>query len=50
MREAGCRHLPVLSDGRVIGMFSLRDLLRDELEEQDHEIRHLRAYLHQLPL
>jgi CBS domain-containing protein len=50
MRKAGCRHLPVLAGDRLIGMFSMRDLLRDELEEQDQEIRHLRAYLHQLPL
>jgi CBS domain-containing protein len=50
MRTAGCRHLPVLAGDRVIGVFSMRDLLRDELEEQDQEIRHLRAYLHQTPV
>lgn len=50
MRRAGCRHLPVLSSGRVIGMISMRDLLRDELEEERHEVRELRAYLHQVPI
>ena len=50
MRKAGCRHLPVVSGERVIGVFSMRDLLRDELEEQDLEIRHLKAYLHQTPV
>jgi len=50
MRRAGCRHLPVLTGGRVIGMISMRDLLRDELEEERHEIRELRAYLHQAPI
>jgi CBS domain-containing protein len=50
MRKAGCRHLPVLAGDRVIGVFSMRDLLRDELEEQDQELRHLRAYLHQTPV
>jgi len=50
MRKAGCRHLPVLAGDRVIGVFSMRDLLRDELEEQDLELRHLRAYLHQMPV
>ena len=50
MRRAGCRHLPVLADGRVIGMISMRDLLRDELEEERHEVKELRAYLHQAPL
>lgn len=50
MYRAGCRHLPVLLDGRVVAMLSLRDLLRDEIEEQSEEIRDLRAYLHQSPL
>jgi CBS domain-containing protein len=50
MRRTGCRHLPVLVGGRVVGMISMRDLLRDELEEERHEIRELRAYLHQSPV
>jgi CBS domain-containing protein len=50
MQRAGCRHLPVIQDGRVIAMLSMRDLLRDEIEEQDEEIRHLRAYIHQAPV
>lgn len=50
MRDAGCRHLPVLSGDRVIGVFSMRDLLRDELEEQNLEIHQLRAYLNQTPV
>ena len=49
MRDAGCRHLPVIQGGRVIAMLSMRDLLRDEIEEQTEEIRHLRAYIHQVP-
>lgn len=47
MQGAGCRHLPVVQDGRVISMLSMRDLLRDEIEEQTEEIRNLRAYIHQ---
>ncbi len=50
MRKADCRHLPVIVDGRAISMISMRDLLRDELQEQDEEIRSLRAYLHQTPV
>ena len=49
MKLVGCRHMPVLADGHVIGVVSMRDLLRDELAEQDDEIRNLRAYLHQEP-
>ena len=50
MQKAGCRHLPVVQAGRVISMISMRDLLRDELQEQGEEIRSLRAYLHQTPI
>jgi CBS domain-containing protein len=50
MRRAGCRHLPVVQDGRVIAMLSMRDLLKDEIDEQDEEIRQLRAYIHQSPV
>lgn len=50
MQRAGCRHLPVVQDGRVISMLSMRDLLRDEIEEQEEEIRSLRSYIHQAPL
>jgi CBS domain-containing protein len=49
MGRAGCRHLPIVSEGRVIGMLSMRDLLRDEIEEQGEEIRSLKAYLYQQP-
>ena len=47
MKSAGCRHLPVVADGRVISMLSMRDLLTEEIEEQTEEIRHLREYIHQ---
>jgi CBS domain-containing protein len=50
MLKVGCRHLPVVSGKRVIGVLSMRDLLRDEVAEQGDEIRHLRAYLHQDPV
>lgn len=49
MQRADCRHLPVVQDGRVVAMLSMRDLLRDEIEEQVEEIRSLRAYIHQAP-
>ena len=49
MQRAGCRHLPVVEAQRVIAMLSMRDLLRDEIEERVEEIRELRAYIHQTP-
>ena len=50
MRGARCRHLPVLEGGRLIAVLSMRDLLRDEIEEQYEEILGLRAYIHQTPI
>jgi CBS domain-containing protein len=50
MRGARCRHLPVLERDRLIAVLSMRDLLRDEIEEQHEEIQGLRAYLHQTPI
>jgi CBS domain-containing protein len=50
MKAAGCRHLPVIEDDQVVAMLSMRDLLRDEIEEQVEEIESLRAYIHQAPL
>lgn len=49
MQRTGCRHLPVLVEGRVLAMISMRDLLWDEIEEQVEEIRQLRAYVWQTP-
>jgi CBS domain-containing protein len=43
IQRTGCRHLPVVHDGRTIAMLSLRDLLRDEVEERDQELWSLRA-------
>ena len=34
MRGARCRHLPILEHGRLVAVLSMRDLLRDEIEEQ----------------
>jgi CBS domain-containing protein len=50
MRSAACRHLPVLEDGAVVAVLSMRDLLRDEIEEQEEEIESLRAYLQLDPM
>jgi len=46
MTEHGCRHLPVLRDGRVISFLSMRDLMHFELARKTEEIHHMRAYIH----
>jgi len=50
MQEERFRHLPVLEDGHAVTMLSMRDLMRDEIEEQREEIVVLQAYLHSNPL
>jgi CBS domain-containing protein len=49
MRQAGCRHLPVVVEDRLVGVVSLRDLLQLDLTEKDEEIRWLNAYIHFIP-
>lgn len=49
MRESGCRHLPVVSGRRLVGLVSFRDLLAVLLEEKDTELKNLQEYLEYLP-
>jgi len=49
MRQAGIRHLPVVENGRLLGMVSQRDLLQVDLSAKDEEIRWLNAYIHFIP-
>jgi CBS domain-containing protein len=49
MKQAGCRHLPVVDGDRLVGMVSQRDLLQIDLSEKDEEIRWLNAYIHFIP-
>ncbi len=45
MREAGVRHLPVLSEGKLLGLVTMRDLMLADVEEKDGEIKLMRAYI-----
>ena len=49
MKQAGCRHLPVVDGDRLVGMVSQRDLLQVDLTAKDEEIRWLNAYIHLIP-
>ena len=49
MQKAGCRHLPVVQDGVLVGMVSLRDLLQVEVEEKEEEVKMIVSYMYSLP-
>ena len=49
MDGANIRHLPVVADGRLLSMLSIRDLMRVDLETKGQEIRYLTEYLYQVP-
>jgi CBS domain-containing protein len=38
------RHVPVVDGGRVLGMLSLRDILRADLAEAASEVHHMQGY------
>ncbi len=45
MRRHGFRHIP-LCDGKILkGVISLRDIMLHDLDEKDHEVRMMRAYI-----
>ena len=45
MQAVGCRHLPIVANGTVIDMLSMRDLLFVEIEERAAEVEQLRHYI-----
>ncbi|MBI2619267.1 MAG: CBS domain-containing protein [Ignavibacteriales bacterium] len=49
MRQAHCRHLPVVQEDRLIGMVSLRDLLMIDLDEKERNLEYLQSYIYMVP-
>ena len=49
MIESGARYLPVVQDGRLIGVISFRDVAKAVLEEQDFENKMLKGYIKNWP-
>ncbi len=45
MTERRIRHLPVVEDGRVIGMISIGDLVQAIIADQQEEIEQLEQYI-----
>jgi len=49
MRRHGFRHLPICDGKQLRGLVSLRDLMLHDLNEKDHEVRMMRAYIQATP-
>ena len=45
MTDKGIRHLPVVDQGRVVGMVSIRDIVSDIIADQDFTIEQLEHYI-----
>jgi CBS domain-containing protein len=45
MTEKRLRHLPVLDDGKLIGIISIGDLVKDIISEQSFVIEQLQSYI-----
>jgi IMP dehydrogenase len=45
MTDKNIRHLPVMDDGRVDGMISIRDIVSDIIADQDFTIEQLEHYI-----
>lgn len=39
------RHLPVVADGRVVGLVSIGDLVKSVISQQAEQLRHLEQYI-----
>ncbi len=40
------RHLPVVDEGALVGIISVRDVVRARIERQDDEAQSMRTYIH----
>ncbi len=45
MTNHRCRHLPVMEDGRLLGMVSIGDLVKARIAEAEREAEDLRAFV-----
>ena len=49
MKQAHCRHLPVVKGDQLLGIVSLRDLLMIDLDEKERNLEYLQSYIYTVP-
>ncbi len=49
MKQASCRHLPIVEGETLIGIISVRDLLDVEINEKEDKIQFLHDYMFHMP-
>ncbi len=45
MTDGRFRHLPVVDNGKLVGLVSIGDVVKARLSQQEHEVDSLRAYV-----
>ena len=45
MTENKCRHLPILSEGKLVGMVSIGDVVKRLLEKYQSEVEQMRSFI-----
>ena len=45
MTDGRFRHIPVVEDGKLIGLVSIGDVVKAKISEQEHDVDSLRAYV-----
>ncbi|HEX2943132.1 MAG TPA: CBS domain-containing protein [Rhodopila sp.] len=46
MDQGYFRHLPVLQDGDLVGIISIRDVVKARIQRHEHEAHNLLSYIH----
>lgn len=49
MQKVHCRHLPIVTGEKLIGVVSLRDLLMIDLDEKERNLEYLHSYIYTVP-
>ena len=45
MTERKCRHLPIVSEGRLVGMVSIGDVVKRLLDKYQSEVEQMRSFI-----